>query len=113
MKSLKQKPFCNLKLPRHTLRPTTWGTRKLFADSDRDGVANVFDCQPHNPRKQDKKPSKVYKVKDGVAWTDKGGTWHQKQSQRVNSEQEAYGPEGARSWARDRRKAQSDLEDEF
>jgi hypothetical protein len=25
----------------------------LFADSDRDGVPNVFDCQPHNKRKQD------------------------------------------------------------
>jgi len=28
---------------------------KLFADRDRDGVANVFDCQPRNPRRQDKK----------------------------------------------------------
>jgi len=26
----------------------------LFADSDRDGVANVFDCQPRNKRKQGK-----------------------------------------------------------
>ena len=25
----------------------------LFKDSDRDGVANVFDCQPHNKKKQD------------------------------------------------------------
>jgi hypothetical protein len=27
---------------------------KLFGDKDRDGVANVFDCQPRNPRRQDK-----------------------------------------------------------
>lgn len=26
---------------------------QLFKDSDRDGVMNVFDCQPHNRRKQD------------------------------------------------------------
>jgi len=25
----------------------------LFKDSDHDGVANVFDCQPHNKRRQD------------------------------------------------------------
>lgn len=31
----------------------SWNTKKLFADDDRDGVANVFDCQPHNRRKQD------------------------------------------------------------
>jgi len=27
--------------------------RNMFADSDRDGVPNVFDCQPRNPKKQD------------------------------------------------------------
>jgi hypothetical protein len=26
---------------------------QLFKDSDRDGVMNVFDCKPHNQRKQD------------------------------------------------------------
>ena len=26
---------------------------RLFADTDRDGVANVFDCRPRNPRRQD------------------------------------------------------------
>ena len=26
---------------------------RLFADSDRDGVANVFDCRPFNKRRQD------------------------------------------------------------
>jgi len=26
---------------------------RLFGDRDRDGVANVFDCQPRNPRRQD------------------------------------------------------------
>jgi hypothetical protein len=26
---------------------------RLFRDSDRDGVANVFDCQPFNRRRQD------------------------------------------------------------
>ena len=26
---------------------------KLFADTDRDGVPNVFDCRPFNKRKQD------------------------------------------------------------
>jgi len=26
---------------------------RLFADTDRDGVANVFDCRPFNPRRQD------------------------------------------------------------
>jgi len=26
---------------------------QLFKDSDKDGVANVFDCKPHNKRKQD------------------------------------------------------------
>jgi hypothetical protein len=26
---------------------------KLFKDSDKDGVANVFDCKPYNKRKQD------------------------------------------------------------
>jgi hypothetical protein len=36
----------NIRLPE--MRPS-----RLFADNDRDGVANVFDCQPRNPRKQD------------------------------------------------------------
>ena len=39
----------------------TWGIKsrdkvmpnKLFADSDRDGVPNVFDCRPNNKRRQD------------------------------------------------------------
>ena len=31
----------------------SWNTRKLFADDDKDGVSNVFDCQPRNPRRQD------------------------------------------------------------
>ena len=26
---------------------------RLFGDKDRDGVANVFDCQPNNRRRQD------------------------------------------------------------
>jgi hypothetical protein len=26
---------------------------RLFGDKDRDGVANVFDCQPRNRRRQD------------------------------------------------------------
>ena len=28
---------------------------RLFRDSDRDGVADVFDCQPRNRRKQDRR----------------------------------------------------------
>jgi len=28
--------------------------RKLFADSDKDGVPNVFDCAPNDPRRQGK-----------------------------------------------------------
>ena len=27
----------------------------LFGDVDRDGVANVFDCRPFNPRRQDER----------------------------------------------------------
>jgi len=49
--------FNFLKVPRKTLRPgfppAQFRTQNLFSDSDRDGVANVFDCQPNNPRKQD------------------------------------------------------------
>ena len=29
-------------------------TRRLFDDDDKDGVPNVFDCEPNNPNKQDK-----------------------------------------------------------
>ena len=36
------------------IKKISWNTNKLFIDSDRDGVANVFDCQPFNKRKQDK-----------------------------------------------------------
>jgi len=28
---------------------------RIFADYDKDGVANVFDCQPRNPRRQDRR----------------------------------------------------------
>jgi len=34
-------------------RPLETRPIKLFADTDRDGVMNVFDCQPFNKRKQD------------------------------------------------------------
>ena len=53
--------FKSLKVPRRALcpGPHKFQPAKLFADSDRDGVANVFDCQPHNPRRQDK----TYKIK--------------------------------------------------
>ena len=44
MKKLKQ--IKNIRIPE--VRPA-----RIFADRDRDGVANVFDCQPRNPRKQD------------------------------------------------------------
>ena len=36
----------NLRIPE--IRPS-----RLFRDTDGDGVADVFDCQPRNPRKQD------------------------------------------------------------
>jgi len=43
-------------------RTSFWGIKardkvmpnKLFADTDRDGVPNVFDCRPFNRLKQDK-----------------------------------------------------------
>ena len=35
---------------------------KLFGDRDRDRVANVFDCQPNNKRKQDGDDSKIGKI---------------------------------------------------
>ena len=48
----------SLKVPPHALRagplPNKWLPQKLFSDDDKDGVPNVFDCQPHNSRKQDK-----------------------------------------------------------
>ena len=35
------------------VKKASWNTKNLFIDSDKDGVANVFDCSPHNKRKQD------------------------------------------------------------
>ena len=40
---------------------------RLFADTDRDGVANVFDCQPFNNRRQDRLPLKTQKDIDQLA----------------------------------------------
>ena len=39
------------------IKKISWNTNNLFIDSDRDGVANVFDCQPFNKRKQDRNPN--------------------------------------------------------
>ena len=66
-------------------RTSFWGIKardkvmpnKLFADTDRDGVPNVFDCRPFNKRRQDFEPEeeitpsgeKVYVVKS------KHGNW--------------------------------------
>ena len=38
-------------------KPTTFTKLFNLKDSDRDGVANIFDCQPHNKYKQDVKPN--------------------------------------------------------
>jgi len=35
------------------VKKASWNTKNLFIDSDKDGVANIFDCQPYNKRKQD------------------------------------------------------------
>jgi len=44
---------CTAALPGPKVKKVkSWNTFKLFADSDRDGVPNVFDCRPRNPRKQ-------------------------------------------------------------
>jgi len=56
-KKLLTKTYKPLGLPRGTIHagplPGKWRPVKLFGDADRDGVANIFDCQPHNARKQD------------------------------------------------------------
>jgi len=62
--------FKSLKVPRRALSSSTtslpekWRPVKLFADCDKDGVANVFDCQPHNARKQDAEFEKKAKQAD-------------------------------------------------
>lgn len=55
MKPSKSRNKINFFGPSRTakVKVKSWNTFKLFADSDRDGVANVFDCKPHNKRKQD------------------------------------------------------------
>jgi hypothetical protein len=51
------KSFWNLKKskelkPRHSLWNVGLSARKPFKDSDKDKVIDIFDCQPHNRKKQ-------------------------------------------------------------
>ena len=50
------------------IKKISWNTKKLLADSDKDGVSNIFDCQPHNKRKQDNEdfPSEADQRRDFV-----------------------------------------------
>ena len=49
------RPISRTKAPRfiRNIRIPEVRPSRLFADDDRDGVANVFDCQPRNRRRQD------------------------------------------------------------
>jgi len=40
---------------------------RLFADSDRDGVPNVFDCRPFNKRRQDNEDNLTY-LENQLKW---------------------------------------------
>ena len=62
------KPFWHMKKPGEKLI-----NKKPWADTDRDGVINIYDCQPLNPKKQE-----VYKwidVKKNIAH-DKNNLYH-------------------------------------
>jgi len=47
----KLKPGRELK-PRHSIWKNALSARRPFKDSDKDGVIDMFDCQPHNKKKQ-------------------------------------------------------------
>jgi len=56
----KLKPGRELK-PRHSIWKNALSARRPFKDSDKDGVIDMFDCQPHNKKKQDEE-EKTYKA---------------------------------------------------
>ena len=59
-------------MKKQTRNTNFWGIKsrdkvmpnKLFADTDRDGVPNVFDCRPFNKRRQDEEAVKIIRNKD-------------------------------------------------
>ena len=53
------------------IKKISWNTNKLFVDSDKDRVSNIFDCQPHNKRKQDNNDLVGFKGGEGEAQANK------------------------------------------
>lgn len=62
---------------------------KMFSDSDRDGVANVFDCKPNNPRQQ----GLIDAIVGAVKGVGKGGVktgWREGMAKKGNPLSRAY-----------------------
>jgi len=54
--------------PRHSIWKTGLSARKPFRDSDKDKVIDIFDCQPHNRKKQG--PEHEGSLMNGPEWKE-------------------------------------------